>query len=191
MKANVQYGEIVEPWIRLHCYKTQSFVRVMRGASMVALYLRIMALTQEVILEHFELSRPDWPVDPYILDDPSVLNPACAYRLLDGSDFHRDDVLNHRIGTEGTIRHRRVMSGFLLAQSFTSEVPELPDRERMSLVLAITNQFDQVQVTSLDLPVQHIPFRFRPRAVGRRSLFDDEDSSGENVSNVIQMPRRP
>src|SRR5580704_1224700 len=109
------------PWVRMTHFPHASCVRTWTGASVFVIHVPIVGLAPKIVLQGFDLSSPEWELNPYVLDDPGVSNSAPQlYRMLDGSRFHRSEVLNHRADVDGTLRHGDVMEGLVLAQCFSS-----------------------------------------------------------------------
>jgi len=94
------------PWVRVtHC-PAASWVRSWTGATVFVIHVRMVGLAPKIIVQGFDLSSPEWEFNAYVLDDPAVGNSAHQlYRVLDGSRFHRSEVLNHRVDAEGILRH--------------------------------------------------------------------------------------
>ena len=80
----------------------------------------MVGLAPKIVIQGFELSSPEWEFNAYALDDPAVGNSAQQLcRMLDGSRFHRSEVLNHRVDAAGILRHGDVVEGLLLAECFS------------------------------------------------------------------------
>jgi hypothetical protein len=100
------------PWVRVNHCLAASWVRTWTGDSVFVIYVRIVGLAPKTIVRGFELTSPQWEFDAYVLDDPTVRNSALQlYRMLDGSSFHRSEVLNHRVGSEGLLHHGDLTKG--------------------------------------------------------------------------------
>ena len=77
-------------WIKVTHSPAASWMRTWTGASVLAIYIRILGLAPKTVIQGFELSSPEWEFNAYVLDDPAVGNSAQQlYRMLDGSRFHR------------------------------------------------------------------------------------------------------
>jgi len=153
-------------------------VRAMPTSCVFVLYLRIVGQAPKVILHEFELSSPVWPLNAYVLDDPAFSNSACnLYRLLNGEKFHRNEVLNHRLEGEGRLGCGNVMEGLLLAESLRPVPSNYMNQSLMPLCLSITNQFDEVQKLEVEIQVERIAVRVRPRPERRNTLYDGECGS--------------
>jgi hypothetical protein len=157
-------------WIRVtHC-PIASCVRTWTGATVFVIHVRMVGLASKIVLQGFDLSSPEWEFNAYVLDDPALGNSAQQlYRMLDGSRFHRSEILNHRVDEEGLLRHGDVMEGLVLAECFSS-VPTCYNRSNsIPLTLSMGNQFDELEAFSFALPVEHVSRQPRPRRSG--SLF--------------------
>jgi hypothetical protein len=166
-----------------------SYVRAKPTSCVFVLYLRIVCSAPKVILQEFDLSSPEWPLNAYILDDPAVSNSACKfYRFFDGEKFYRNEVLNHRVDEEGRLRRGDVMEGVLLAESFDSVPSKYTDHSSMPLCLSIANQFDEVYEFKVAIPVERIAARTQPRAKRRSTLYDEADGSPHSPALPADAP---
>jgi len=153
--------------------------------------VRMVALAPKVMLHDFDLTSPDWPLNACVLSDPSVSNSANQfYVLLDRTKFHRDEVLNHRVDNDGILRRGDLLEGVLLADSLVPAPMRYESRSRMRLCLSISNQFDEVQEFTFELPVERVAARIRTRTVRRVSLFEDADESDPRNPDKDQSLRR-
>jgi hypothetical protein len=184
------------PWICLKCCRTASSVSAMPAACVFVVYLRIVALAPKVVLQEFDLTSPDWPLNAVILGDPGGSNSANEfYRLLDRTRYHRNEVVNHRLDEEGILRRGDILEGLLLAYSLDPVPAKYPNWGLMRLCVSITNQFDGVQELAIELPVEHIPAPVHPRTA-HGSLYEGADASAGkvpgNVTNIVTkgMPNR-
>jgi hypothetical protein len=154
-----------------------SYVRTWTGPSVFVIHVRMVGLAPKIIVQGFELSSPEWEFNAYVLDDPTVGNSAQQlYRMLDGSRFHRSEVLNHRIDAEGILRHGDVTEGVVLAECFSSVPTRYNQWNSMPLTVSIVNQFDDVHPFSFELPVEHVSIPSRPRR--SESLFEPAGRTG-------------
>lgn len=96
--------------------------------------------------------------------------------MLDGVQFHRSEVPNHRVDAGGILRHGDVMEGLVLAECFSSEPTRYNQRNSMPLTVSIANQFDDVHASQFELPVEHVSIRPRPLRSG--SLFEPAGAQG-------------
>jgi hypothetical protein len=177
------------PWITLKVCSEESYVRATPTSCVFVLYLRIVGVVPKVILQGFDLSSPAWPLNAYILDDPTVSNSAYKfYRLLDKTTFHRNEILNHRVEGEGRLGRGDVMEGVLLAESLDSVPSKYTDHSFMPLCLSIVNQFDDVQESKFAIQVERIPSRIQPRAERRCTLYDNADGSPGHPWSPVDAP---
>lgn len=159
------------PWIRTNHCPAAGCVRTWTEATVFVIYLRVVGLASRTVIQGFELSSPEWEFNAYLLDDPAEGNSSeQLYRMLDGSRFHRDEVLNHRVDAEGVLRHGDVMEGLVLAECFSSVPTRYNQWNSMPLTLSIANRFEDVHAFPFELPVERVSVRYRPRRSG--SLFD-------------------
>ena len=96
--------------------------------------------------------------------------------MLDGVQFHRSEVLNHRVDVEGILHHGEVMEGLVLAECFSSVPTCYDQRNSVPLTLTTANQFDDVHAFAFELPVEHVSIQPRPRRSG--SLFEPAGGTG-------------
>ena len=164
-------------WITLKVCSEDSYVRATPTSCVFVLYVRIVGLVPKVILQDFDLSSPAWPLNAYILGDPSVSNSNCKFYQPQGEKFHRTEILNHRVEGEGRLGRGDVMQGLLLAESFDSVPSKYTDHSFMPLCLSIVNQFDDVHKFKFEIQVERIPARIQPRAERRSTLYDGADGS--------------
>ena len=165
------------PWIRVtHC-PAASCVRTWTGATVFVIHVRVVGLAPKIVLQGFDLSSPEWELNAYVLDDPGMRNSTPQlYRMLDGSRFHRSEVLNHRVDVERILRHGDVMEGLVLAQCFSSLPTRYNQRNSVPLTLSTANQFDHVHAFQFELPVERVSIQPRPRRSG--SLFEPAGGPG-------------
>jgi hypothetical protein len=165
------------PWVRVtHC-PIASGVRTWTGASVFVVHIRMVGLAPKVIVQGFDLSSPEWDSNSYVLDDPAVGNSAQQlYRMLDGSRFHRSEVLNHRVDAEGILRYGDVIEGLVLAECFSSVPTRYNQWNLVPLAVSIVNQFDDVCTFPFELPVEQVSIHRRPRRSG--SLFEPAGGTG-------------
>src|SRR5437870_11985266 len=106
------------------------------------------------MIQEFQLTSPEGDLDTYLLADPAV-NRSCKsfYRSPDGLDFHRDEVLNHRVGAAGILHRGDVMEGLLLAGSFMRIPNSYAHRSIIRLCLLVVDQFDDVEELLVELDV--------------------------------------
>jgi hypothetical protein len=150
----------------------ENYLRFSTRGFVCIFQVSIVALTPLVILQDFKLSSPEWELNTYFLEDPSVRSSReRCYRLIDGTNFDRTEVLNHRVGDAGRLRYGNQIQGLLLAQSFD----RLPDCYKsgsvVPVVLSITDQFGDVSQSTIRLQVEQFEMREGPRNVRRSSLF--------------------
>jgi hypothetical protein len=158
-------------WIKVTHSPAASWMRTWTGASVLAIYMRILGLAPKTVIQGFELSSPEWEFNAYVLDDPAVGNSAQQlYRMLDGSRFHRSEVLNHRVDAEGVLRRDDVMEGLVLAECFSSVPTRCNQWNSAPLTVSIVNQFDDSRAFQFEVPVAHVSIQPRPRRSG--SLFE-------------------
>jgi hypothetical protein len=182
------------PWISLKISPVGSYVRARPTSCVFVLALRIVGLVPKLTLQGFDLSSPAWPLNAYILDDPTVSNSACKfYRLLDGEKFYREEILNHRVEGDGRLGRGDVLEGLLLAESLDSVPSKLTDHSFMPLCLSIVNQFDDVHECKFAIQVERIPSRIQPRAERRSTLCDGADGSPPPLGHqwTLQTPYCP
>ena len=158
-------------WIKVTHSPAASWIRTWRGASVLAIYIRILGLAPKTVIQGFELSSPEWEFNAYVLDDPAVGNSAQQlYRMLDGSRFHRSEVLNHRVDAEGILRRDDVMEGLVLAECFSSVPTRCNQWNSAPLTVSIVNQFDDIHAFQFELSVAHVSIQPWPRRSG--SLYE-------------------
>jgi len=162
------------PWISLKCFRPASSVRVMPGGCVFVIYLTIVALVSKVVLQDFRVMSPDWALNPYVLTDPSVCKSSAQfYLLLDRNRFHRDEVLNHRVDQAGILSRGEVLEGVLLADSLGPVPEHYETGSRIRVCLSISNVFDEIQELTVDLLVERVRTRIRPRTARRAGLLED------------------
>jgi len=187
-----------KPWLSLKCCPEGSSVRTMPAACVFVIYIRIVALAPKVVLQDFDVSSPDWPLNAYMLGDPSVRRSSDQfYLLLDRTKMYRDEVLNHRIDAEGILRRGDVLEGVLLAQSLNPVPARYTKGSLMRLCLTVMNQFDEFQKFTVEIPVEHIPAPVYPQTTCHGNLYDvGKESVGcwspGDVPNAVPdgMPNR-
>lgn len=177
------------PWVRVtHCLAA-GCVRTWTGASVFVIHVRMVGLAPKIVLQGFDLSSPEWEFNAYILDDPAEGNSSQQfYRTLDGSRFHRSEVLNHRVDADGVLRRGDVMEGLVLGECFSS-VPTLYNQwNSMPLTVSVVNQFDEVHESKFAIQVEQIRDRIKPRAARRSTLYDGADGSPGHPGSPVDAP---
>jgi hypothetical protein len=172
--ANIAPPEIGAEWIQVHDYPVGSAIRSWAHGTVFVLYIRVVGVAPKSVIRGFELSSPTWEFDPYILEDPADgSSPRDMYRMLDGSRYHRSEILNHRLGREGVLLRGNTIEGCVLAECM-SAAPALYSRTAWApLSLSIMNQFEEIQTISFGVPVERI--RKRVQSWGsRESLFETQ-----------------
>jgi hypothetical protein len=166
------------PWLSVSCYAAESSVRTMCGACIFRIYLRIVALAPKVVLQDFDIASQGCPLNAYVLDDPSVENSKNEfYLMLDRTKFHRDEVLNHRVDSEGVLRRGEICEGLLLAEAFQSIEAKYTNGAIMPLQISIANSVDEVHDFTIHLRVEKIRTPIRFRTTRRGGLFDGAANS--------------
>jgi hypothetical protein len=153
-----------------------------------------VALATKVIIQDFEVRSPVRDLGTWLVQDPMVnRSDQKFYRVWDGSRFHRNEVLNHRVGKEGVLRRGDEMEGVVIAESFDIIPSCFAVRDRLPLCLSIANQFDAVQHSTIELPVERVSRRLRPRSTISSGYFGSEysrDSSAQTPEHPIDAPDR-
>jgi hypothetical protein len=187
-------SELTDPeWIRIsHCL-TASYVRASPLSSIFVIHARIVALATMVIIQDFVVWSPVMDLVTWLVRDP-MLNRSdqTFYHSWDGSRFHRNEVLNHRVDKEGVLRRGDVLEGVVIAESFKGIPSCFGVTYRLPLCLSIVNQFDYVRKLTIELPVERVTRRLRPRSISR-GLFGSKyskDSSPQTPEHVIDAPDR-
>ena len=92
-----------------------SYVRAFREGSLFVMQISILALATKVIVRDFALSSGLRSASRFA--DRSMLGGFESPVLPPSrrNDFHRDEVLNHRIGSDGTLRRGDLLEGVLLS----------------------------------------------------------------------------
>jgi hypothetical protein len=166
-----------------------SYVRMSTGGSLYIVLVHIVALAPKVVIEEYDLSSAEGNVNPWFPDDPTVSNFRNRYyQLPDHLYFHRDEVLNHRVGAQGTLHRGDRMEGLLLAQSFDP----IPERYRqgsvMQLRLSIVNQLGEVESLPVNLHVERTAEQLRPRPARTSTLFEREDGRIDSPNWTAESP---
>ena len=162
-------------WIKI-THDRLSYVRALPTGSLFLIPARIVGLAPKVIIQGFELSSPAMDLGAWFLEDPTVnRSDSRLYRFRDGTDFDRNEVLNHRVDAQGTLRYGDVMEGMLLAESFDAIPSRFVDKSFIPICLSIINQFDHVHESMIELRVERTAGRIQPRPPRRSSLFERED----------------
>lgn len=176
---DVSSFELADPeWIKITHVQVASHVRALPTASCFLIHVRIVALAPKVIIHGFELSSPAMRLGAWFLVDPIVnRSDRQLYCFSDGTDFHRDEVLNHRVDANGTLRYGDVMDGMLLAESLDVIPARFVDKSFVPVSVSVINQFDDVHESTIDLRVERTAGRMQPRSPRRSSLFEREDGS--------------
>lgn len=170
-------------WIQIRLCPATSYVRAAPFRSIFAIHARIVALATNVIIQHFEVSSSVEDLDIFLDSDPMVnRSERKFYRCWDGLQFHRDEVLNHRVDEEGVLRRGDVMEGVVLAASFKGVPSCFGVRYRLPLALSIVNQFDDVQHSTLELPVERISLPLRLRPSSAKKLEPQDLRGGEPIT---------
>jgi len=165
-------------------------VRAFPERSLFVLQISIVALAPKVIIRDFALSIPDWDSQVDFLTDPCLNNSRAEYnRLYDGTDFHRSEVLNHRVGSDGTLRRGDLLEGVLLADGPAPTPPSHPSGTCTSVRLATMDQFDDVCPTWLDVYVERPATQARRQRV-RRGLYDPSESPSAFPNSAGKLPPR-
>lgn len=152
-------------------------MRTWTGACVFVIHIRMGGLAK-IVLQGFDLSSAEWEFNAYILDDPAERNSAQQfYRMLDGSRFHRSEVLNHRVDGEGVLRRGDVMEGLVLGECFSSVPTRYNQWNSMPLTVSVVNQFDEVHESRFAIQVEQIRDRIKPRAKRRSTLYDSADGT--------------
>ena len=153
-----------------------SYVRMSPGGWLYVVGVRIVALAPKVVIQRYDLSSSEEDVNMSLPDDPTLNNSRNRhYRFPDGSEFLRDDVLNHRVGTQGTLRCGDVIEGWLLGQCFESGPERYSQRRVLPICLSIMDQFDAWDSVTVNLHVDRAPEQPRLRPSPMSTLFELED----------------
>ena len=143
-------------------------------------------MAPKTVLAEFDLSSPECDLGAYFLDDPYLAGSSnVIYRLADKTTFHRNEVLNHKIGKDGVLRRGDQLEGVLLAQAFESVPKRYKPGSRMPVVLSIVDEFGESTEWSINLMVQE-PYFKAPSKQVRRSIFEPEPAAPGPVA-----PRPP
>jgi hypothetical protein len=191
------------PWVKITQVPEMlaNYVRMSPGGLLYVALVHIVALAPKVVIQEYRLSSSEWEVAAWFPGDPreNRSSDPYYYYLPDHSTFHRDEVLNHRVGAQGTLHHGDVMEGLLLAQSFDP----IPERYRqgsvMQLCLSIVNQFGKVEPLLVDLHVDRTAEQLRPRPARMSTLFEREDGriispealAETHVAGMVRDSRSP
>jgi hypothetical protein len=102
----------------------EAYARTCPCGSVYAFQVSILCLGSRLVFDGFDVGSPDWPLITYLLGDPfECLSTSRWYRMIDGSSYERDSVLNHRVDELGALRRGERMEGFFLAQA-SAPIPE-------------------------------------------------------------------
>lgn len=173
-------------WIKITHYQVVC-VHALPAASLFLIPTRIVSLAPRVVIQGFELSSPALDLAAWFLEDPGR-SGSQLYRLCDGTDFHRTDVLNHRVDTAGTLRYGEVLEGMLIAQSFDAIPTRLADKSLIPICLSIINQFGDFHTSTTEARINRTADRILPRPLRRSSLFEREDGSFGNPELAAETP---
>jgi len=159
-----------------------SYVRLSPGRALFVMQLSIVALAPKLIIQDFELSCSEWDLSAYILGDPAVnRSSAQLYRLPDHSTFHRNEVLNHRVGPEGVLHRGDQIEGLLLADALQPTPERYKPGDVMEIVLSISDQFGDEHSAAIDLCVERWKSSCPVRS-GRRSHLCEPAAQGVDSS---------
>ena len=166
-----------------------SYVRILPGLSLYVVWVRIVALAPKVVIQEYRLSSSEWEVAAWFPGDPRENRSSDPYYCLpDHSTFPRDEVLNHRLGAQGTLRRGDPMEGLLLAQSF-DPIPERYRQGRvMELCLSVVNQFGDEEQLTVNLHVDRTAEQLRPRPARMSTLFEREDGRIISPEALAETP---
>jgi hypothetical protein len=125
----------------------------------------------------------------WFLEDPTVnCSDSRLYRFRDGTDFRRNEVLNHRVDAEGTLRYGDVMEGMLLAESFDAIPAGFVDRRLIPICLSIINQFGDGHESTIELRVERTAGRIQLLPPRRSGLFEREDGLPGDPALAVDIP---
>lgn len=179
------FGPADPEWIKI-THDRVSQVRALPTASLFLIPTRIVALAPKVIIQGFELSSPAMDLAAWFLEDPTVnRSDQRFYRFRDGTDFHRDGVLNHRVDAQGTLRYGEVMEGMLLAESFDAIPSRFVDNSNIPICLSIINQFDDIHESTITLRVKRTAGRIQCRLPRPSNLFELNDASSDRPDSAV------
>jgi hypothetical protein len=178
------------PWVKITQVPEMlgSYVRMSPGGWLFVVLVRIVALAPKIVIQEYRLSSREWDVAAWFPGDPRENRSSDSYyRLPDRSDFHRDDVLNHRVGTQGTLRRGDTVEGWLLGQSFEP----IPDRYThgcfMPICLSILDQFEAEEQLTVELHVDRTAGRPHARPA-RSHLFERVDGRIDSPNRTAELP---
>lgn len=162
------------------------------GRSFYVVSVRIVAQADKVVIQHFDLSSPEWDLNAGLLLDPTMDKAnAPVYRLGHCASFSRNEVLNHRVDDEGILRRGNVMQGVVLAESFDSIPKHYVHGSMMRLTISVWDQFDEVHQQGVQAWVEY-PESRRPAPGPLRpsSLFEPGESLNTSYG-VEETPISP
>jgi len=150
------------------------YARTVQCGSVYVLSVSLLGLAPRTVLTDFELTSPEYDLSTYLMGDPQLARLTNdIYRLLDGTTFHRNEVLNHRVGKDGVLRHGAQLEGVLLAQAFDPVPERYRPGSRIPVVLSIVDQFGDTTEWPIRLIVQPPCVSARPMRVPRRVLEEE------------------
>jgi len=171
------FKPVNQDWIKI-THDRVACVHALPTGSLFEIPARIVALAPKVIIQGFELWSSAFDLAAWFLEDPTVnRSDDQRYRLRNGTDFHRTEVLNHRVDAAGKLRCGEVMEGTLLAESFDAIPVGFADDSVIPICLSIINQFDDVHSSTTEARIKRTAELIRPRPLRRSTLFDREDGS--------------
>lgn len=149
-----------------------SFARALPQGTLFVLDLSVVALASKVIIQDLHLSSPEWEFGAWLLSDPALHRSSDRYyRLPDGSDYLRDEVLNQRVDEQITLRRGDMIRGVILAQAFEPLPRQYTHGALMPICLAIADQFEDSHESTFELYVDRAAEKGLRRASRRSNLF--------------------
>ena len=189
--ADLPPAEPEAEWVRMYVDPILGTVRSWSPGTVFSLAVRILGVAPKTVIQGFRLTSPGWDLDAYVLEDPAGgSSPRDFYRMLDGSPYPRLEAINHRLGPEGILRRGDTIEGLLLAECIAAAPARYTRTDWMPLSLSIMNQFEEVQTTSFEMPVERIPGPVQRRA-SRAPLFPESPpKAADTVVRPIRIVRR-
>ncbi len=181
------FGIVDFPWIKVTHFPAASLVRTRPGASAFIIHLRLVSLAPRVIIQEVTLVNLQQELGlffPSIEDSQDQL-----YRLCDGSVFHPSEVLNHHLEGDHIIHRGDTLEGKLLVECLEPIPNDHPDKGFIPIQLAITNQFDEVHLTAVDLQIERIANGIQRKPLLQSTLYDVVGGSRVFAEIPAPVPR--
>ena len=108
--------------------------------------------------------------------------------LRDGIDFHRTEILNHRVQAAGTLRCGDLMEGILLAESFDANPTGFADNSLVPICLSIVNQFGDVHKSTTRARLKRIAERIQLTASAPDQSIRTADGASGSPDRLLDIP---